>query len=299
MRPSFALKINSCVNIQTIVVKDEERNNGFGPYRFIESLADKVAYQFPDADLIFNNLQLIYGIGNATVLKLRESGFNTLQDLTTHPRWAKAALEVLNIIDKRDINRLSCYGATDWELLGFFSPQDIKFIDIETVGLYYAQPVFLIGILIFQDGVGRIRQYLARNYEEEKAILGELKADFRNTGIIASYNGRSFDVPYLKGRLRFHGLADQFDAYHLDLLRHTRKNYRHNLPDCRLTTVERYLLQEERPADLPGSEAPVYYHKYVDTGEEGYIIPILKHNAQDLLALAKLFGVLTANIQED
>lgn len=299
MQPSFALKTNSVCNIKTIVVKDEARNNDFGTYRFIESIADQVTYQFPNADLIFRNLQLIYGIGNATVLKLRQSGFDTLQDLTTHPRWAKAASEVLSIIAKRDISRLSCYGATDWELLSFFYPQDIKFLDIETVGLYNVHPVFLIGILIFQDGAGRVCQYLARNYEEEKAILGELNPDIRNEGIIVSYNGRSFDVPYLKGRLRFHGLDDQFDAYHLDLLRHTRKNYRHDLPNCRLTTVERYLFQEERLADLPGSEAPSYYHKYVDTGEEGYILPILKHNAQDLLALAKLFGVLTANIQEE
>jgi uncharacterized protein YprB with RNaseH-like and TPR domain len=161
------------------------------------------------------------------------------------------------------------------------------------LGLFYMYPVFLIGTLRFQAGQGVIRQFLARDYAEEAAILAELDETLRNRGVLVSYNGRSFDIPYLKGRLRANGLDDRFDAFHLDLLCHTRKYYRPVLPDCRLVTVERCLLREPRRDDLSGSEAPLQYRRFLDTGRRDYLEPILIHNAADLLALAKYLGLIT------
>jgi uncharacterized protein YprB with RNaseH-like and TPR domain len=279
-------------------VARREVNNAAGVCELTESWTPGIVYTFPDTTLIARNIRLIYGIGELTAAKLQAGGYHTLADLMDHPRWQKAAAEVIKVIAAQKVTRLAQYGATDLELLGFFAPEEITFIDIETLGLFYMYPVFLIGTLRFKEGQGLIRQFLARNYDEEAAILAELDAALRNQGVLVSYNGRSFDIPYLKGRLRANGLDDRFDAFHLDLLRYTRKHYRPVLPDCRLVTVERCLLHEERQDDLPGSEAPEQYRRFLDTGERSYIEPILIHNAADLLALAKYLGLITLKNQK-
>lgn len=271
---------------------DSEVENSNGKYQLVELETRKVEFSFPTPELLQHNLQLIYGVGAATAAKLRQSGYDTIQALTGHLRWSRAAHDVLRMIERQDLTRLMNYGASDLELLSFFQPEELTFIDIETTGLFYMFPVFLIGILQFRNGKGLIRQFLARNFEEERAILTELKEEIRNRGILASYNGKSFDIPYLKGRLRFHQFDDEFGVFHLDLLRHARREFRSVLPNCRLITVERHILHQQRDGDLPGAEVPEFYRLYMDTGDRFYIEPILKHNAWDLLALAKLLGIL-------
>lgn len=274
-------------------VTQTEGRNEAGFYELIEIRTPQIRYVFPPETLILKNLNLIYGIGAITSGQLRAAGYRSLTDLLEHPRWHKAAAEVMKTIASRNVARLVRYGAADLELLGFFYPEEICFIDIETLGFFNMYPVFLIGILQFEAGRGLIRQFFARDYDEEEAVLVELTDKIRNEGVLISYNGRSFDIPYLKGRLRLYGRDDCFNAFHLDLLRHTRKNYRMVLPDCRLTTVERCLLAEKRECDLPGSEVPEQYQRYLDTGDRGIIEPVLRHNAYDLLTLAKYLGLIT------
>lgn len=283
---------------ELVTVTDCPAQNQNGTYQLVELETRNVEFAFPPTDLIYQNLQLIYGVGSVTAAHLKKAGYQSIKELTCHPRWGRAACEILAAIERRDIQRLIDYGASDLELLSFFQPEEITFIDIETTGLFYMFPVFLIGILQFTMGKGQIRQFLARNFDEEGAILTELDQKIRNRGIIASYNGKSFDIPYLKGRLRFHNLDDRFDAFHLDLLRHTRRRYRPELPDCRLATVERMILNHVREGDLPGSEVPEFYRLFMDTGDRVYIDPIMKHNACDLLALAKLLGILIPTNRE-
>jgi uncharacterized protein YprB with RNaseH-like and TPR domain len=278
--------------------KRREIHNALGNCELIESRTPGIVYTFPDRTLIMRNIRLIYGIGELTAAKLRADGYQTLEDLLRHSRWQKAAAEILQVIAARKVPRLEQYGAADLELLGFFAPEEITFLDIETLGLFYMYPVFLIGTLRFENERGIIRQYLARDYNEEAAILAELDAASRNQGVLVSYNGRSFDIPYLKGRLRANGQDDRFDAFHLDLLRHTRRCYRPVLPDCRLVTVERCLLGQKRQDDLPGSEAPEQYLRFLDTGERCWIEPILTHNAADLLALARYLGLIIGQTSE-
>lgn len=283
---------------QLVLLNDSESSNEMGSYQLIELRTKNIAFAFPNRELISKDLELIYGIGSLTSSRLKNAGFNQLNDLLDHPRWSKAASQLIRLIENQNVQQLYAYGASDLELLSFFEPGQIKFVDIETLGLFYAYPVFLIGILEFRKGVGYIRQLLARNYQEEIAILAELDNEFRNSGVIASYNGKSFDVPYLQGRLRYYQFDATFNAFHLDLLRHTRRNYRSTLPNCRLTTIEKFILKEERTDDLPGSEAPLVYQQYLDSGERKLLDPILKHNAWDLLALAKILGLLTSELEE-
>ena len=50
------------------------------------------------------------------------------------------------------------------------SSEDVIFLDLETTGLNNS-PVFLIGTMVWEDDALVVRQFLARNYAEERAIL--------------------------------------------------------------------------------------------------------------------------------
>jgi uncharacterized protein len=272
--------------------------NEAGLFGLIEMRTDQVEFTFPQVESLGRDLCLLYGIGPTTALKLQQEGFHSIGELLEHPRWRKAAQDLLKLIETKNVVRLARYGASDFQLLSFFQPETIRFIDIETLGLYYIHPVFLIGVLQFADGQGWIRQFLARDFAEEKAILLETSKVLKNTSILVSYNGRSFDLPYLKGRMRFHQLEAEFDSWHLDLLRQARKDYRQVLPNCRLLTIEKCLLNQERNADIPGAEIAEYYHRYLDSGDVNYMRGILEHNAQDLFSMAKFLGLLTVKKSE-
>ncbi|NLY89001.1 MAG: hypothetical protein GX085_05205 [Firmicutes bacterium] len=260
--------------------------------RIEELLPDAIALPFPGPELILNNLQLVYGIGPRTAAALRESGYDNLEKLASHPKWGAAAAEILRLIARRELRRLQGYGAREEELIGFFSRPEIVFIDLETTGFSPSNPLFLVGLLFFTGERPRLLQLLARDYSEEEAVLeaaGRLLSRFK---VAVSYNGRSFDFPYLAARMRFFGLPPVKIPHHLDLVYQTRRFFRRRLPDCRLRTTARYLLAREEPDGIPGSAVPAAYHSFIATGETALMREILRHNREDLLVLAQLVKVI-------
>ncbi len=280
------------------LMNDCELNNSEGLLRLLELATVRVDFAFPTSQILETSFQLIYGIGETTAARLHEQGYRTLTELTFHPKWGKAASDILRLIENRNVERMAAYGASDLQLLSFYQPEEVQFVDIETTGLHSINPVFLVGILFCRENHWVIRQYLARDYSEEKALLWQTAEHLKTAKLITSYNGKSFDLPYLKGRMRYHQIVEGERITHIDLLRTTRRKYRNSLPNCRLLTIERYLFGSERVDDLPGSLVADHYHRYVETGDEKLVQAILKHNAEDLLSMAKLLGILVKNRKE-
>ena len=65
-------------------------------------------------------------------------------------------------------------------------------------------------------------------------------------------------------------------------------------PNCRLATVEDRLLGRPRVDDLPGSEAPAAWRRFLLTGETEGVRRVLTHNARDLVSLAHALQQLLA-----
>jgi uncharacterized protein YprB with RNaseH-like and TPR domain len=64
------------------------------------------------------------------------------------------------------------------------------------------------------------------------------------------------------------------------------------LPNCKLTTIEKHLFGIEREDDIPSGLVPEFYKIYTKTNNIGPLIPIIEHNRQDIITLAKIFSKL-------
>jgi uncharacterized protein YprB with RNaseH-like and TPR domain len=170
------------------------------------------------------------------------------------------------------------------------------FLDLETGGLS-GGPVFLAGML-FWDGSGfLLEQLFARDYSEEKALVEELIGCISRFDCVVTYNGKTYDIPFVKDRALYHGLSITFDMPHIDLLHHVRRRWKDRFPDCKLKTLEWHLCNRFRSGDVPGDEIPGVYHRYVREGNPYPLIAIFHHNALDVITMGEL--VLRLGLEDD
>ena len=167
------------------------------------------------------------------------------------------------------------------------SPEEALFFDTETTGLG-GNMVFMLGAMRITGGDVRLSQVFARDYREERELLDVWVDMLTDSGMLVSFNGKSFDMPVLRDRLGLHGVAQPPEPPHLDLLHHSRRRWREVLPDCRLQTIEWRICGRRRSGDIPGEEIPGVYHRFVRTGEAGDILTVFHHNALDLITLADI-----------
>jgi len=177
-------------------------------------------------------------------------------------------------------------------------PERMLFLDIETTGLT-AQPLFLIGVMHYGDGDLHVQQILARDYSEERATLAKLAEMVSHFDALVTFNGKSFDVPFIRERGVANGVVLEFNGAHFDLLHEARRRWRGRLPDCRLQTLERYLLKRVRSGDIPGELIPQAYHNFVLTGNAFQMADILHHNALDLIAMSELLVIMIKRNDEE
>lgn len=162
-------------------------------------------------------------------------------------------------------------------------------VDIESLG-FIGRPLFLIGALFLHAArSAELIQYLARDYSEERAVLAAFLAEAGPVPTWVTFNGRTFDLPFLSLRAAYHRLAPPVPRAHLDLLPIARRCWGAGLPDCRLQTLAAHLCGQHRRRDIPGSQIPAAYHAFVRSGEPWEMLRILEHNAADLKNLLALY----------
>lgn len=264
-----------------------------GPFYLIERhVSESLAWKPSPLYWLIDELELVHGIGPRVAERLRSEGLISLRHLVGHPRFGREAALILRAIERKDTLALLNRGASDADLLSFYEPTDIVFLDIETTSLYNSQPLFLAGLLCTdRDGLS-LRQFFARSYEEEAALIEAVIAELQPFRVLVTYNGRSFDLPYLNGRAAAHRIDSRLCRVHLDLLHHARRRYRSDLPDCKLVTVQENILGQMRGEDVPGEMVPRLYHDFVRTQNPEVIRVVIEHNAMDLLALAHMLPLL-------
>ena len=165
------------------------------------------------------------------------------------------------------------------------------FLDLETGGLA-SSPVFLAGTMHWNGEDFVVRQYFARHYGEEAALLRAVAEAARGFEYLVTFNGKSYDAPFLTGRGVVHGVRLALPSRHVDLLHPSRRLWKDRLPDCRLTTLELHVCRRRRWGDVPGEEVPGLYHDYVRNGDPYRLIPVFHHNMLDVITMAEILGAL-------
>lgn len=251
---------------------------------------------------ILFDLKLIHGIGPVKEKKLKAKGYETIQDLQNHGKWgaqAEALLQKCYHKPKQLLKKISRMKSVSdplaLEISDFYDQKDFAILDIETMGLSN-QPIILLGVGFPTEQSLDVHQFLLKDVDQEVAALQAFSKLIEDRKVLLTYNGKAFDLPYIKRRLNFYGLPPQFDFVHLDLLHFSRRAWGDTLVNCRLNKIERQILEFHRSLDIPSALVPEFYQTYRETKNPGPLVPILEHNKQDLLTLLKLFQKVHAEL---
>jgi len=243
------------------------------------------------------DLKLLPGIGPARERMLKQQGYRTIRDLMGHIKWRKPAADFIQLMDSRDVLALEARLRRTLPkshplahyLAGFCRDRDLAIIDIETLGLF-GRPIILVGLAEASKRGVCTRQFLARDVSEEAAVIWALVRRLGSDSSFVSFNGRCFDIPFIRERIAYYGLGSEevFENPHFDMLHFARRALRGKLASCRLESVEKYL-GVSRGIDVPGALVPEFYDSYQRSGNVGPLVAIVEHNQQDLVTLAQLF----------
>ena len=149
-----------------------------------------------------------------------------------------------------------------------------------------------------------VRQYFMRSPAEEQALLTALSRQLERHDIAVTFNGRSFDLPLLRNRIRYNlrflpdfarGVPLLHErAPHLDLLMPARRLWKRRLQSCRLANLEQKVLEFVRTEDdVPGRLIPQLYIDYLRSGDARPLQRVFYHNREDIVSMVALADHLT------
>lgn len=185
-------------------------------------------------------------------------------------------------------------------------PERMLFLDTETTGLAggTGTHAFLVGLGHFErlvdsggatagSGNGEVQfvlsQCLMRSYAEERAMLSWLAERLDGFDALATFNGRTFDVPLLQTRFLMSRLRVDLEAWlQFDLLPPARRLWRGVVQSCALQNLERHILGVQRQDDIESYLIPGIYYQYLRDGDGRYLQRVFNHNRADILALLAL-----------
>ena len=164
------------------------------------------------------------------------------------------------------------------------------FLDTETTGLGGPGTyVFLVGMGYVEDDAFVVEQHFIRSPDEEAAMLQVIAETLPQWPVMTTFNGVSFDLPLLRARMKAHDIqVDLRNILHCDLIYGARRLWQRQLPNCRLQTLEKYILDLKRQGDVPSGEVPGLYLDYLESGEIASIEAVFHHNVLDIISLAGL-----------
>ncbi len=178
------------------------------------------------------------------------------------------------------------------------------FLDIETTGLKKeSSSIYLIGLAFHNDDEqAGLREILifAESPDEERDILLEfnrfISKEFHGKERFITYNGHSFDLPFLKLRSEKQGIAPLdtlSDGSDIDLYKLIRP-YKNVFSLNRLgqKDIEDFLMIKREDKHSGGELISVYY-EYVETGDKILLDLLLTHNREDVLGMLEILSIFS------
>lgn len=184
----------------------------------------------------------------------------------------------------------------------FFNANKISIFDIETTGLYPKHDkIILIGFVHIMPphDDGELVQFFSESPEEEKDILLEAIREISDSDMLITYNGRSFDVPFLDTRCKKYSIQSK-NIFNLDLYQLVR-NYstlKNIMGSLSQKSMEGFMQIDHLRADeISGGESINLYNEYTNQESLSYksetlLNKILLHNRDDVMQLTRLISLL-------
>ena len=138
-----------------------------------------------------------------------------------------------------------------------------------------------------------LKQYFANRMDEEKELLEEFIHDIALYDNIITYNGDSFDLPFINHRLNYYGIkASVHKSKSFDLYTIIRRNKQYlNLPNLKLKTIEESL-GYFREDIYSGFDCIGFYYEYLNSKNLELKDNVLKHNFDDLVHMLDIIKIL-------
>lgn len=174
--------------------------------------------------------------------------------------------------------------------------------DIETTG-FSAQrgnKIILTACLIPNSTGVTITQFLAENpYEEDRVIMATMNfLKDESVDYLITYNGASFDIPFMKQRLATKNLPYVLNMYEFDLYNFIRSNtgLKSQIGSLSQKNVERHFgISSNRKDVISGRESVKLFAEYAINQDSVIEKIILTHNREDVLQLCHLFNIIGRN----
>lgn len=170
--------------------------------------------------------------------------------------------------------------------------QDVLFFDIETTGFHRTRTrLYMMGYIYFDKGHWCLEQHFADEFEDEKTLLTEFIKLAESKKLLISFNGDSFDLPYLYAKFERYCIHKTLNVASLDLYKIVR-NYKKllNLPNYKLKTIEK-LVGIYREDPFTGGDLIEQYHFYMEKKDHRLEYNLLLHNKEDMIALLNLMDI--------
>ncbi|HOK22597.1 MAG TPA: ribonuclease H-like domain-containing protein [Candidatus Hydrothermia bacterium] len=165
--------------------------------------------------------------------------------------------------------------------------EKIVFLDLETRGLSRNEPIFIAGLLFPREDGSEVSQFVAKTAKKEKLLLQWVMEKIENYAVF-TYNGKAFDIPFIKYRCEFHGLDYIDPKLHFDLLPYSRYIWKETFNSKALKVLECNVMDYNREFDVPSFIVPDIIKRYRTTGDKRYLEIVVRHNLYDLIATLKL-----------
>jgi hypothetical protein len=246
-----------------------------------------------------STLELLYGVRDKKALKIAALGINDLSGASNHRAFSSEAVQLLKALDNgmrsaKDVlsSRFTQSHRLFFLLASYFKPEELLFVDIETKSLFFETSIIEIGAGYFEGNKFTVKQFTALTDSSEYLVLEEFAKLLPGKKAFVTFNGRTFDIPFIDGRMSYYGgpqtPCDITGMHNFDLLHFSRSCYRREFDSYSLKAMEAQVLGKQREGDIDGAEVQVYFENFVNTQDPQYIEPIIYHNREDIYAMVEL-----------